>query len=314
MSGKRILVTGGYGFVGQNVCQSLKKNLAGQVEGIHRFHSKAFDLTKALDTEILFKTCEPETVVHLAARVGGIGANMLNPATFWRDNLLMGVNVIEACAKYGVKHLIVLGTVCSYGQTAQVPFDETMLFTEWPEVTNRPYGVAKLALLEGLRAYAIQHELLSTYLIPTNLYGPGDNFSLESSHVIPAMMRKMHEAVFRNEDKIQLWGDGTPTRDFLYVDDLCRAVLMAIKKPVSGAMNLGSGQEISMKALAEAVAAVVGFQGEIEWNKSMPNGQMRRLVDYRRAAQALGWQPTVNILTGLRETYRWFSQKDLEAS
>lgn len=312
MPGKRILVTGGSGFVGQNLCEYLKQHMVGEACEIVRFRSNVCDLTLPTAAEATIKVAEPEVVIHLAAACGGIGANLLNPATFWRDNLLMGINVIEACAKFRVRHLISFGTVCSYGQNAQVPFDENMLFTEWPEVTNRPYGVAKLALLEGLRAYAIQHELRSTYLIPTNLYGPYDNFNLDSSHVIPAMIRKMHEAVIHNQPKVQFWGDGSPTRDFLYVEDLCRAVLLAIKKPVDGAINLGGGQEINMRALAEAVGAVVGFQGEIEWDPGMPNGQQRRLVDYRRATLTLGWEPCVDLVTGLGETYRWFLRKDLQ--
>lgn len=310
-SKKKVLLTGGHGFVGQNLLLELRTH-PDLFDVIGRFRSKDYDLTRSEDAEKIVQSWRPDIVVHLAATCGGIGANMMNPATFWHQNTLMCANIVDACAKSEVKHLITLGTVCSYGQNAKTPFKEDMLFTEWPEITNRPYGVSKLNMLEGLRAYKEQYGLVGTYLIPTNLYGPWDDFDLDTSHVIPAMIRKMHEAVIQNKTYVDLWGDGTPTRDFLYVSDLCKAVVECVKKPIEGPYNLGSGKEVSMAGLAEAVASVVGFQGDIVWNTGMPNGQMRRLIDFSKIHEEIQWSPTVSLLEGLKRTYRWYLRQGPE--
>jgi GDP-L-fucose synthase len=294
---KRVLLTGGHGFVGQNLWRELRAR-PDIIDVIGRFRSKDFNLLRSEDSDKIVESWKPDVVVHLAAACGGIGANMMNPATFWYQNTLMCANIAESCAKFGVKHLITLGTVCSYGQNAKTPFTEDMLFTEWPEITNRPYGVSKLNMMEGLRAYREQYGLIGSYLIPTNLYGPWDNFDLNSSHVIPAMLRKMLEAKRQKKDFVDLWGDGTPTRDFLYVSDLCKAIVQVIEKPIEGNYNLGSGKEISMAGLAEAIAVTVGFQGDLVWNIGMPNGQMRRLVDFTKIKE-------------LKRTYRWYVRKEL---
>lgn len=312
-NGKRILISGGFGFLGNNLYRYLRQNMPNDIEVLLRFRSATYDLTNAEQAKIAVRVAKPDVVIHLAALCGGIGANMMNPATFWRHNTLMGVNILDACAEYKVPHLITMGTVCSYGQHAKTPFHEDQLFTEWPEITNRPYGVAKINILEGARAYQEQFGLKSTYLIPTNLFGPFDNFDLDSSHVIPAMIRKMHEAVIWNKPYIDLWGDGTPTRDFLYVDDLCRAIMMCISNPITGPYNLGSGHEISMAGLAEAIAAVVGYKGDLVWNLSMPNGQMRRLVGFDKIKKDLGWEPKTHLVDGIGQTYRWFLRKDMDS-
>ncbi len=306
MSAKtKILVTGGYGFVGRNVLGYLKQNCP-QYDAV-RFSHKKFDLTKEEDTKILFRAMEPDFVIHLAAVCGGIGANQKNPATFWADNLRMGMNVLDACVEYGVKKLVTMGSVCSYPKFATIPFDEQQLCTGWPEITNRPYGIAKLALYEGCRAYGLQYNLPFTYLIPTNMYGPADNFDLESSHVIPAIMRKFHEAVVTGKKDVELWGDGTPTRDFLYVHDCARAIEKALVTDTSSTpLNLGSGQETSMEALVEMVRQVTGFDGEVIWNVDKPNGQPRRLVDYRLAQKTLQWTPLTTTFEGIDKTYRWY--------
>lgn len=303
----RVLITGGYGFVGSNLTDFIRSNMKGY--NPFRFSSEKFDLTKQDEARILFRASEPDVVVHLAATCGGIFANMMNPATFWADNLRMGMNILDACVEYGVKKLVMLGSVCSYPKVAPLPFTEDSLCAGWPEITNRPYGIAKLALYEGCRAYGIQHNLKFSYLIPTNLYGPYDNFDLDSSHVIPGVLRKFHEAVRRDQSTVELWGDGTPTRDFLYAEDAARAISMTIGRDTGTLpINLGSGQETSMGALVEMIRTVTGFEGDVVWNIDRPNGQPRRAVDATHAKNVLGWTPTTGVFEGIQRTYRWYLQ------
>jgi len=301
-----VLITGGHGFVGNNLRTYLTQHFKDQLKAVRFSHDK-FDLTREADTKILFKAAEPDIVVHLAALCGGIFANQMNPASFWEQNLRMGMNVLAACVDYNVKKLVTLGTVCSYPKIAPIPFTEASLCTGWPEITNRPYGIAKLALYEGCRAFGLQHGLNFSYLVPTNMYGPHDNFDLDSGHVIPAILRKFHTAVHKDQSVVELWGDGTPTRDFLYAEDCARAIAMAINTDTgSEPINLGSGEEVSMSALAEMVRAVTGYEGEIIWDTTKPNGQPRRAVDATRARNVLGWHSTVPVFEGLKRTYGWF--------
>lgn len=300
----RVLLTGGWGFVGQNVYAYLKENRPDWWIG--RFKHSTFDLTRWDETQALMKAAQPDYVVHLAARCGGIGANMKSPADYWASNLAMAINLLDACAIYCVGKVVMLGTVCSYPRDATPPFNEDALCTGWPEITNRPYGIAKLAMYEGCRAYALQHDLKYSFLIPTNMYGPFDNLDLETSHVIPAMIRKFAEAVVRKEETVTLWGDGTPTRDFLHVRDAASAIDACFGKETGGGpINLGGGQEVSMRALAEMVAHLTGYKGEIVWDTSLPNGQPRRAVDASRAKSILGWEPKIPLLDGLKETYEY---------
>ncbi len=301
-----VLITGGFGFVGNNLTTLIRKSYADEFRAT-RFSHKTFDLTKKSETNVLFKATEPDIVIHLASRCGGIGANQKNPASFWADTLRMGMNVLDACVEHKVKKLVTLGTVCSYPKIAEIPFKEEYLCTGWPEITNRPYGIAKLALYEGCRAYGLQHELQYTYLVPTNMYGPHDNFDLESGHVIPAIIQKFHTAVHKDQSTVELWGDGTPTRDFLFAEDCARAIIMAIGADFqTEPINLGSGQEVTMSALVEMIRSITGYEGDVIWNIDKPNGQPRRAVDATRARNALHWQPTVSLYEGLKRTYGWF--------
>jgi GDP-L-fucose synthase len=303
---KRVLVTGGYGFVGRNLLGYLKQNHP-EVNAMY-FSSKKYDLTDLAETRALFKFSKPDAVIHLAATCGGIFANMMNPATFWGENLRMGQNILDASVEFGVQKLVMMGSVCSYPkEPATMPFAEDQLCMGWPEITNRPYGIAKLALLEGCRAYNAQHNLQYTYLIPTNMYGPADNFELESSHVIPAMMRKFHEAVALKRSEVVLWGDGTPSRDFLYVHDCARAIYKALDTDTgTQPLNLGSGQETTMTGLVQMLRSVTGFEGDVVWNLDRPNGQPRRFIDYREAQRVMHWTPLTTTFEGIQKTYAWY--------
>lgn len=302
-----VLITGGYGFVGQNLWSYIGKNKELLEKYIfYRFRSKQFDLNNVGACVKLFKHYNPNYVIHLAAKCGGIGANQLAPATFWSQNLCMATNMLELSALNNVKKFITLGTVCSYGKNAKPPFTEDMLYTEWPEITNRPYGVAKLAIYEGCRAFESQFELPFSYLIPTNMYGKHDWFGTQTSHVIPAIMVKMIRAVESKKDVIELWGDGTPTRDFLYAEDCCKAILSCLDIDTGNQpINLGTKEEVSMVALAEMIAHITGYKGEIVWNIDKPNGQPRRSVNWDRAKEILSWEPSTKLFDGLKETYKW---------
>jgi GDP-L-fucose synthase len=295
----RVLVTGGGGFVGSHLVERLEA--AGH--DVLAARRRDYDLTSLDDTARAFDDAKPELVFHLAAEVGGIGANRANPGRYWYANLVMGAHVLEQSRIAGVSKLVVAGTVCAYPKHTPVPFREDALWDGYPEETNAPYGVAKKALLVGAQAYREQYGLNAIYLLPANLYGPRDNFDLESSHVIPALIRKMLDA----KDEVVLWGDGSPSREFLYVDDCVEGLLLATER-YDGAepVNLGTGVETTIRELAETVADVTGFGGEIVWDASMPNGQPRRSLDASRAAELFGFRATTPLRDGLERTVAWY--------
>jgi GDP-L-fucose synthase len=299
----RVLVTGGSGFLGSHVVDRL---VAEGLEPSVAAHSD-YDLTRAQEVGRLFDDTRPEIVFHLAAEVGGIGANRLNPGRFWYANLMMGANVLEASRLAEVKKLVLVGTVCSYPKIAPVPFREEDLWEGYPEETNAPYGIAKRAILVGSQAYKEQYHLNSIHLLLVNLYGPGDNFDPETSHVIPALIQKMVGAKARGTERVVLWGDGSPTREFLYVDDCAEALwLAATRYEGSEPVNIGSGEEISIRELARTVAEVTGFQGEIAWDTSQPNGQPRRSLDVSRAREQFGFRAKTPFREGLERTVAWY--------
>jgi GDP-L-fucose synthase len=295
----RVLVTGGGGFLGSHLVARLEQ------EGHHVTAARRtdHDLTVMAETARLFDEAKPELVFHLAAEVGGIGANRANPGRYWYANLMMGAHVLEQARLHGTRKLVMAGTVCSYPKFTPVPFREDELWNGYPEETNAPYGVAKKALLVGATAYREQYGLDTIFLLPTNLYGPQDNFDLQSSHVIPALIRKMIES----PDEVVLWGDGTPTREYLYVDDCVEGLRLAAER-YEGAdpVNLGTGVETSIRETAEIVADAVGFTGEMRWDTSMPNGQPRRSLDSSRAAELFGFRAQVPLQEGIRRTVAWF--------
>lgn len=300
---KKVLVTGGNGFLGTQVCN--KFSLSGCE--VHSPRSTQVDFRNKEETIACLTEIKPDVVVHLAAKVGGIGANQANPGLFFYENMMMGVNIIEACRVLSVPKLVVAGTICAYPKFTPVPFNENELWNGYPEETNAPYGIAKKALLVMCQAYRQQYGSNFIYLLPVNLYGPRDNFDPCSSHVIPAMIRKFHEAKMDRAESVALWGDGTPTREFLYVDDCAQAFLQAADL-YDGAspVNVGSGFEISMADLADKIKEVVGFTGPIKWDPSRPNGQPRRRLDVSLAKIAFKWQATTQFDEGLRATYEWF--------
>jgi GDP-L-fucose synthase len=301
---KRILVTGGAGFLGSHLIQKLRDQ---GCERVFVPRSQEYDLTRLEDIERLFSERHPEVVIHLAAVVGGIGANRTNPGRFFYDNAIMGIQLIEACRRYAVAKTVVLGSICAYPKFTPVPFREDDIWNGYPEETNAPYGVAKKALLVQCQAYRQQYGMNATYLLPVNLYGPRDNFDSESSHVIPALIRKCVEAVDERRSEITLWGDGTATREFLYVDDAAEGILLATEKyDKPEPVNLGSGVEISIRDLAEKIARMTGFLGAIRWDASQPNGQPRRCLDVTRAEREFGFRARTSFDEGLRRTIEWY--------
>ena len=299
----RTLVTGGGGFLGSYVVERLR------TEGLEPFvpRRRDYDLTEHADVVRLFADARPELVLHLAAEVGGIGANRANPGRYWYANLLMGVHVLEQCRLAGVEKVVLLGTICEYPKHTPVPFREEELWNGYPEETNAPYGIAKKSLLVGGQTYREQYGLNALHLLPVNLYGPRDNFDLETSHVIPALIRKMLEARERGEREIVLWGDGSPTREFLYVEDCAEGIVLAAQR-YDGAepVNLGTGAEISIRALAELIGELTGFDGEIVWDTSKPNGQPRRALDTSRAMELFGFRARTALREGLEQTVAWY--------
>ena len=299
----RVLVTGGSGFLGTHLVERLRSD--GMKPTVVR--RSEYDLTIAADVERLFRDTKPELVFHLAAEVGGIGANRANPGRFWYANLLMGTHVLEQSRRVGVDKLVLVGTICAYPKFAPVPFREDDLWNGYPEETNAPYGVAKKALLVGAQAYREQYGLNSIYLLPVNLYGPGDKTDLESSHVIPALIRKMSDARERGDHEVVLWGDGSPTREFLYVEDCAEAITLAAERyDDAQPVNIGTGAEISIRDLAELVAELTGYEGEIVWDATKPNGQPRRKLDTTRADTLFGFRAATPLREGLRRTVDWY--------
>lgn len=300
----KVVVTGGAGFLGQRVIAQLL-NLGVGRGAIVVPRSKTEDLRLAENT--LRITQNADLVIHLAAKVGGIGFNQAYPGELFYDNAIMGINLIEACRLNKVAKVVVAGTICAYPRFTPVPFKEENLWSGYPEETNAPYGIAKKSLQVMLDAYRRQYDLNGIFLLPVNLYGPGDNFDLESSHVIPALIRKFIEANSRDDSKVTLWGDGSPTREFLYVEDAARGIVMAAEAyNSSDPVNLGSAEEISIRDLAELIKAKTGFKGEICWDASRPNGQERRKLDVNRARERFGFVSQTTFSEGLDKTIEWW--------
>ncbi len=301
---KRVVVTGGAGFLGSVVVEKLKAR--GCTE-IFVPRSSDYDLVQMEAVRRLYADAKPDMVIHLAAVVGGIGANKANPGKFYYDNLMMGTQLIEVGRQVGLGKFVAIGTICAYPKLTPVPFKEEDLWNGYPEETNAPYGLAKKMLLVQSQAYRAQYGFNSIYLLPVNLYGPGDNFEVESSHVIPALIRKCIEAKESGLGSITVWGTGRPTREFLYVEDAAEGILQAAEKydrpePV----NLGSGCEISIKELAELIAEKTGFDGELVWDSTQPDGQPRRLLDTSRAEKEFGFKADTAFEDGLGKTIEWF--------
>jgi len=300
----KVLVTGGTGFLGRHVVEELRSRGA---TSIVLPRSAEVDLTDARATDALVAGEKPDLILHLAAKVGGIGANQRHPGTFFRDNMAMGLNVLESARKHGTTKVVVAGTICAYPKFAPVPFREDDMWNGYPEETNAPYGIAKKALLVMAQAYRQEFGSNFVMLFPVNLYGPHDNFDLETSHVIPAMIRKFDEARAAGRDKVVLWGDGSPSREFLYVEDCARGLVDAAERyDDPDPVNLGSGHEISMRELATMIGDKVGFAGSIEWDTTRPNGQPRRLLDVSRARDRFGFEATTPLDSGLDRTIEWF--------
>jgi GDP-L-fucose synthase len=300
----RVLVTGGHGFLGRRVVAQLRARGCAHVAAPR---SAEYDLRRLEHIERVYDTVQPTIVLHLAAVVGGIGANRERPAQFFYDNLVMGVQLLDRAWRAGIPKFVAIGTVCAYPKFAPVPFSEDDLWSGYPEETNAPYGLAKKMLLVQSQAYREQYGYNSIFLLPVNLYGPGDNFDPRSSHVIPALIRKCVEAVERGDSSIEVWGDGTPTREFLYVDDAVEGILLAAEKyNSSDPVNLGSGVEIAIADLVQKVAAAAGFTGRIVFDASKPNGQPRRQLDTRRAEERFGFRARTSFDDGLKATVAWY--------
>jgi GDP-L-fucose synthase len=303
----RVLVTGGGGFLGSHLVQRLE---AQGVEPIVA-RRRDYDLTREVDAGRLFDEARPDLVFHLAAEVGGIVANRTSPGRYWYANLMMGAHVLEQARQHATAKIVLAGTVCAYPKHTPVPFREDDLWNGYPEETNAPYGVAKKALLVGAQAYREQYGTNAIFLLPANLYGPGDNFHETNAHVIADLIRKMHAS----SEEVVLWGDGTPTREFLYVDDCVDGLLLAAER-YHGAepVNLGTGKEISIRELAELVAELAGFDGDIRWDTSMPNGQPRRSLDATRARELFGFEAKTPLREGIEQMIAWYRASASQAS
>ncbi|MGH7964407.1 MAG: GDP-L-fucose synthase family protein [Candidatus Binatia bacterium] len=301
---QRVVVTGGAGFLGSQVVEKLRH---ADCRSLFVPRSTAYDLRRGDEIARLLVETRPDLIIHLAARVGGIGANRSHPAEYFYDNLMMGVQLLHAAWQSGVKKFVAIGTVCAYPKFAPLPFRETDLWNGYPEETNAPYGLAKKMLLVQSLAYRQQYGYNSIFLLPVNLYGPGDNADPESSHVIPALIKKCVDAVRDGQQTITVWGDGSATREFLYVEDAAEGILRAAEHyNESLPVNLGSGQEISIKDLVTMIARVCHFTGEVVWDTSKPNGQPRRLLDISRAEQLFGFRAQTSFEDGLRRTIAWY--------
>jgi GDP-L-fucose synthase len=304
LKGAVVVVTGGSGFLGRRVVAALQQR---ECAAIHSPRSAQHDLREKAQVIRLFEETRPDVVIHLAAVVGGIGANRAHPGRFFYENLVMGVETLEQARRFGVKKFVGIGTICAYPKFTPVPFREDALWDGYPEETNAPYGLAKKMLLVQSQAYRQEYGMDAIHLLPVNLYGPGDNFDPETSHVIPAMIRKMEEARLAGRDEVVLWGDGSPTREFLYVDDAAEGVVLATERyDESAPVNLGSGHEVPIRELATVIADATGFTGRIVWDASKPNGQPRRGLDTSRAARAFGFRAATDFAHGLAQTVAWY--------
>ena len=303
---KRVCVTGGAGFLGKYIVSKLKQRGA---KDIFIPLIEDYNLVEIEDINRMYEDSNPDVVIHLAASVGGIGANLAHPADFFYDNIMMGVQLIHQAWKRHIDKFVALGTICAYPKFTPVPFKEENLWNGYPEETNAPYGLAKKMLLVQAQAYRQQYGYNAIFLLPVNLYGPGDNFNPSSSHVIPALIRKCVEARDKGKNEIVVWGDGSPTREFIYVEDAAEAILLATEKyNDSEPVNIGSGYEISIKDLAELIVELTGYKGNIVWDKSKPNGQPRRGLDTSRAEQYFGFKAQMSFREGLMNTIAWYEK------
>jgi GDP-L-fucose synthase len=304
---RRVVVTGGHGFLGSFVVEKIR---AAECANVFVPRSREYDLREKAEALRLFEEAKPDIFIHLAAVVGGIGANRQNPGRFFYDNAAMGLNVIEAARIAGIEKFVCAGTICSYPKFTPVPFREENFWDGYPEETNAPYGLAKKMLLVQLQAYREQYGLQGIYLTPVNLYGPRDNFDLESSHVIPALIRKCWEAKQTGSAEIAAWGTGNATREFLYVEDAAEGIVLASEKySEPDLVNLGSGAEITIRALLETICKLCDYRGTIHWDATKPDGQPRRCLDTSRALARFGWMAKTPLQDGLQKTIDWFAEK-----
>ena len=311
-STRRVTVTGGHGFLGRRVMALLNDQAPAHLA---TFRSRDYDLTRQTDVARMYGDQRPDVVIHLAARVGGIGANRNNPGRFFYQNAIMGIELIEQARQNGIEKFVQVGTVCAYPKFARVPFSEDALWDGYPEETNAPYGIAKKALLVQAQAYRAQYGFNAIYLLPTNLYGPGDNFDLDSSHVIPALIRKCVKAGQQGRPSITVWGTGRPTREFLYVDDAARAIVLAAERyDRPDPVNVGSSDEISIRELVDRIVAATSYTGRVIWDGSKPDGQPRRKLNVERARREFGFEAQVPLADGLRRTVDWYLTEGLEAA
>lgn len=308
--GKRLMVTGGAGFLGSRVVEALGRR---GCRTVYVPRHETCDLVRMPDVERAYEEAEPDIVIHLAANVGGIGANRRNPGRYFYDNAMMGLQTMEVARRVGVRKFVAVGTICAYPQHTPVPFSEDDLWAGYPEETNAPYGLAKKMMLVQAQAYRQQYGFNAIYLLPVNLYGPGDDFDPETSHVIPALIRKCVEANASESPEITVWGTGRATREFLYVDDAAEGILLAAElydgpDPV----NLGTGRSISIRALVEMIARLTGFSGRIVWDGTRPDGQPRRELDVRRARELFGFEARMSFEEGLRKTIAWYRSQEAQ--
>ncbi len=307
LSTQRVCVTGGAGFLGTHLIKKLKEQGAKEIF-VPTYPE--YDLVRETDIKRMINYANPDVIIHLAAKVGGIGANREKPGEFFYDNLMMGVQLIHQAWQMGVNKFVAVGTICAYPKFTPIPFKEEDLWNGYPEETNAPYGLAKKMLLVQSQAYRDQYGYNSIFLLPVNLYGPGDNFNPASSHVIPALIRKCLEAKEQNASEIIAWGDGSPTREFIYVDDAAEGITLAtMRYNSSDPVNIGSNFEISIKDLTELIARLTGFEGEIRWDTSKPNGQPRRKLDTSRAKERFGFEAKTDFEAGLRRTIEWYANE-----
>jgi len=304
--GKRVLVTGGAGFLGTNIVRKLQQRSPA---AIFVPRQKEYDLVQEANVARLYSESRPDVVIHAAGDVGGIGANRANPGRFFYSNLMMGVQMMEHARRNGIAKFVAIGTICAYPKYTPTPFKEEDLWNGYPEETNAPYGLAKKMLLVQSMAYREQYGFNSIYLLPVNLYGPGDNFDPGTSHAIPAIIRKCVEAIQKNEDEVVLWGTGSPTREFIHVEDAADGILLAAERyngpdPV----NLGSGMEISIRDLADLIAKLTGFRGKFVWDSVKPDGQPRRSLDVTKAERLFGFRARINFEEGIRQTISWYQE------
>ncbi|MCG2735998.1 MAG: GDP-L-fucose synthase [Candidatus Methanoperedenaceae archaeon] len=308
LKNKRITVTGGAGFLGQNIVKKLKDM---GCRDIFIPRSKDYDLVNMEDVRRLYIDADPDVVIHLAAVVGGIGANSQNPGRFFYDNLMMGVQMMEQGRLHNIDKFVAIGTICCYPKFTPVPFKEENLWNGYPEETNAPYGLAKKMLLVQSQAYRQQYDFNSIFLLPVNLYGPGDNFDECSSHVIPAIIKKCIDAIENGDEEIEVWGTGKATREFIYVEDAAESIVLAAEKyNKSDPVNIGAGFEISIKELVELVVDITGFSGKVVWDSSKPDGQPRRCLDTSRAEKEFGFKAKMDFSDGLKRTIEWYEKME----